>query len=131
MDRSKPRPSDRTHPATSKPLSPTLIDYEIRALGGTTTAFDTMPEEVQKTKASIPTQDRIMELTLENERLRREIEYYKTLAKEALHPVMAFVQIHVRGLYSAVGKFNANSPTYNSKLKKQDIMVGWVRKRKE
>ncbi|KAK3933847.1 hypothetical protein QBC46DRAFT_414434 [Diplogelasinospora grovesii] len=121
MDRSKPRPPDRTHPVTSKPLSPTLIDYEIRALGGTTTAFDTMPEEVQKTKALIPPEDRIMELTLENGRLGREIEYYETLAKEVLHPVMALVQIHVRVLYSAVGKFNANFPTHNARLKKSDM----------
>ncbi|KAK3933667.1 hypothetical protein QBC46DRAFT_414590 [Diplogelasinospora grovesii] len=111
MDRSKPRLPDRTHPATSKPLSPTLIDYEIRALGGTTT-----------TKALIPPEDRIMELTLENGRLRREIEYYKTLAKEVLHPVMALVQIHVRVLYSAVGKFNANFPTHNARLKKSDMI---------
>jgi hypothetical protein len=75
-------------------------------MGGTTTAFDTMPAEVQKRKSPISLEDRIIELTLENGRLRLEIDYCKSLVKEVLHPVMALVQCHVHGLESGVRKFN-------------------------
>lgn len=107
MDGANARYTERRHFIQGRPVSPTLVDYEIRAHGGTTTAFDTMPSELQKKKCQVSMEDRILELTIENGRLRQEIEYYKKLVNEVLHPVMAVVQFHVRGLYSALRKFNA------------------------
>ena len=120
MDQAKPRYPERRRPAGGRPASPTLIDYEIRALGGTTTAFDTLPEEVQRTKDPVSLEDRIVELTIQNGRLRREIEYYKKLVNEVLHPVMALVQFHVRGLHSAVRKFNAKIELSNALWQDQE-----------
>lgn len=107
MDRAPTNIRKQRYPVTERPVSPTLIDYEIRALGGTTTAFDTMPTEVQKRKSPISLEDRIIELNVENGRLRLEIDYYKSLVKEVLHPVMALIQYHVHGLELGVRKFNA------------------------
>ena len=115
MDSATLRQLDERDPTRNRPPSPTLIDYEIRALGGMTTAFDTMPHEVQRTKTSVPIEDRIIELTVENGRLRREIAYYKSLVNEVLHPVMPLVQFHVHGLHSAVRKFNAKIERSNAR----------------
>lgn len=110
MDRTQPRHNDGKH--QGRPLSPTLTDYAVQAQGGTTTAFDTMYGAMPK--AAIPMEDRIIELTRENGRLRREIGYYKSLVKEVLHPVMALVQFHVHGLDAAVRRFNAKIEQSNS-----------------
>jgi len=104
MDTTQPRSRGLQ---TGGPLSPTLTDYLIQSQGGTTTAFDTMPTEVQMNKPLISPEERILELTRENGRLRQDIAYYKSLVKEVLYPVMALVRFHVKGLDSAVRKFNA------------------------
>ncbi|KAH7303142.1 hypothetical protein B0I35DRAFT_447230, partial [Stachybotrys elegans] len=102
------------------PSSPTLVDFEIRAAGGTTTAFDTMPHEIQMRKKPISVEKRIIELTQENGRLRREIEYYKTLVNEVLHPVVELLEFHANGLYSAVQKYNSVIQQENSQWKAHD-----------
>ncbi|KAH8655639.1 hypothetical protein BX600DRAFT_440138 [Xylariales sp. PMI_506] len=106
MEKAKTRRLNRRYLPSGGPPPPTPLDYEIQAQGGTTTAFDTIPEEIQKKKVPISNEERIIELTLENGRLRREIDYYKTLVAEVLHPIMALVPFHVNGLYSTLRKFN-------------------------
>lgn len=100
-------------PVTGGPLSPTLTDYVIRSQGGTTTAFDTMPAELQKKKDPISAEKRIIELTRENGRLRWELSRYMPLKKE-LKSFMAQVQFHEHGLDSAVRKFNAEIERFNT-----------------
>ncbi|KFA80940.1 hypothetical protein S40288_11553 [Stachybotrys chartarum IBT 40288] len=124
MPRTKPSPVDHGPLAAGRPLSPTLVDYEIRAFGGTTTAFDTMPQELQKEKTPVSMKNRIRELTVENGRLRREIEYYKTLVNEVLHPVMALSQFHVHGLLSSVGNFNAKIEQLNAQWQAEQAVYG-------
>ncbi|KAH8655632.1 hypothetical protein BX600DRAFT_500744 [Xylariales sp. PMI_506] len=106
MEKAKKKHPNRGLLPSGGPPPPTPLDYEIQAQGGTTTAFDTIPEEIQKRKVSISNEERIVELTLENGRLRREIDYYKTLVTEILNPIMALVPFHVNGLHSALRKFN-------------------------
>ncbi|KAH7007961.1 uncharacterized protein B0I36DRAFT_356905 [Microdochium trichocladiopsis] len=108
--------TEQTIPASSRPLSPSMIDFEIRALGGMTTAFDTKPEELQNLKSPIPVGDRIIELNVENARLRREIDYYKTLTNEVLHPLLAHVRFHTQGLFSAVQRLDAKIEEANARL---------------
>ena len=86
-----------------RPDSPTLVDYEIRSLGGTTTAFDTLPHE----KTTVSMQARVIELSREVGRLRQEIKYYRTLVNEVLHPVLVVIEFHMNGLNSALQEFNA------------------------
>lgn len=97
-----------------QPLSPRLIDFEIRALGGMTTAFDTKPEELQSLKSPVPAEVRIIELNVENARLRREIDYYKTLTNEVLNPLLTLVRIHTQGLFSAVQKLDVKIDQVNT-----------------
>lgn len=98
--------TNRRHAVINSPPLPTPIDYEIRSLGGTTTAFDTMSNEVQVAKKPVLMQDRIVELSREVGRLRQEIKYYKTLVNEVLHPLIAVVSFHTNQLDSAVREFN-------------------------
>jgi hypothetical protein len=98
---------------TGAPLSPTLTDYVIRSQGGTTTAFDTRPEEVQKKKDPISAQDRLVELRRENGRLRWELACYRPLEKEVLKPLLALVEFHEHGLDSTVQRFNAKIERFN------------------
>ena len=85
------------------PDSPTLVDYEIRSLGGTTTAFDTVPNK----KTTVSMQARVIELSREVGRLRQEIKYYRTLVNEVLHPVLVIIEFHISGLNSTLQEFNA------------------------
>ncbi|KAH7012601.1 uncharacterized protein B0I36DRAFT_355996 [Microdochium trichocladiopsis] len=93
-----------------------MIDFEIRALGGMTTAFDTKPEELRNLKSPVPIGDRIIELNVENARLRREIDYYKTLTNEVLHPLLAHVRFHTQGLLSAIQRLDAKIEEANARL---------------
>jgi hypothetical protein len=87
----------------SPPDSPTSVDYEILSLGGTTTAFDTIPDK----EAPVSMQARVVELSREVGRLRQEIKYYRTLVNEVLHPVLVIIDFHTNGLDSALEEFNA------------------------
>ncbi|KAI0133748.1 hypothetical protein BJ170DRAFT_174863 [Xylariales sp. AK1849] len=126
MDRAKPKRSDRRLPAVpvGGPPPPTLLDYQIRAQGGTTTAFDTIPEVMDEKKAAISNEERIVELTLENGRLRLEIDYYKTLVTGVLYPIMTLVPFHVNGLHSAFQKFNSKIERVNQDLQSINSING-------
>ncbi|MCJ1313784.1 hypothetical protein MMC25_007464 [Agyrium rufum] len=58
--------------AAQVPLSP--LDHKIAQGGGTTSAFDTLPQRIQQSKKHKPSaSERIKELTYENGYLREEI----------------------------------------------------------
>ena len=114
MDRIKPKLSPLRYRAREKPRSPILVDFEIRNLGGTTSAFDTMHDEMKNAKAPGSLEEELLEARRENGRLRQELEYYKSLATEILHPVMSVTPFHVSRLYSDVRKFNAAIERANS-----------------
>ena len=86
-----------------QPDSPTVVDYQVRSLGGTTTAFDTVPNK----KSPVSMEARVVELSREVGRLRQEIKYYRTLVNEVLHPVLVIIEFHTNGLNSALQEFNA------------------------
>lgn len=66
------------------PPPPQPIDEEIREMGGTTSAFDWRPEEVQAQKAPITIQERIASLMEHNHRLQCELEYLVGLSEAVM-----------------------------------------------
>ncbi|KAK3943396.1 hypothetical protein QBC46DRAFT_233899, partial [Diplogelasinospora grovesii] len=100
--RSKLSTHDRRHPVIGRLMSLTLINYKIRALRGLITVFNTMLKEVKKLKAPISIEDRIVELIIKNGRLRQEINYYKILTEEALHPIITLIKLYTHELYLTI-----------------------------
>ncbi|KAK3933478.1 hypothetical protein QBC46DRAFT_235463, partial [Diplogelasinospora grovesii] len=65
-------------------------------------------------------EERIVELTRENGRLRREITYYPHLVDKVLTPLMPLLEYHINGLHSAVQKFNAKIERANSQWQAEE-----------
>ncbi|KAK1502835.1 uncharacterized protein CCOS01_17103 [Colletotrichum costaricense] len=80
MEKARER-RDRFPPSAGWPQVPTDIDYEVRALGGRTHVFDTLPENIQAQKAPVTKEKRLEELTREVGRLRQELDYWRSLAR--------------------------------------------------
>ncbi|KAK1990556.1 hypothetical protein LX36DRAFT_675819 [Colletotrichum falcatum] len=74
---------DRFPPSAGWPQMPTDIDYEVRALGGSTHAFDTLQDSIQSQKAPVTKEKRLEELTREVGRLRLELDYWRSIASRA------------------------------------------------
>ena len=95
----------KAHQPLPYPYSPTLVDIEVRNLGGTTTAFDMAPENIQAMKAPISNQERLVELSRENGRLRQEALYFRNLTREVM-PLLSVLRYHLDGLSSTVRQCN-------------------------
>ncbi|KAK2051202.1 hypothetical protein LY76DRAFT_416778 [Colletotrichum caudatum] len=74
---------DRFPPSSGWPQIPTDIDYEVRALGGSTHAFDTLQDSIQSQKSPVTKEKRLEELTREVGRLRLELDYWRNIASRA------------------------------------------------
>ncbi|KAK1991683.1 hypothetical protein LX36DRAFT_675080 [Colletotrichum falcatum] len=74
---------DRFPPSAGWPQIPTDIDYEVRALGGSTHAFDTLQDSIQSQKAPVTKEKRLEELTRDVGRLRLELDYWRNIASRA------------------------------------------------
>lgn len=73
----------------TSPLRP--VEYEVYRLGGTPSVLDFSKERVQADKMRISHQELIEELTRQNGRIREELDYYRRLADEVLHPLLSDV----------------------------------------
>ncbi|KAH6868912.1 hypothetical protein B0T10DRAFT_568527 [Thelonectria olida] len=84
-----------------KPPPCQQIDRDIRDLGGTTSAFDCMEDEMQAEKGSVSTEDHISALNEDIRRLRCELDYYNRLIQDVLIPLTPRILFHSEALCSA------------------------------
>ena len=87
------------------PPPQTKLEKEIETLGGTSLASELLDVNIQSKKKSISKDDRILELTKDNGRLRQEIAYLKPLVHDAqkLIPTLDF---YATGLYNQIQEVN-------------------------
>ncbi|KAF4962833.1 hypothetical protein FSARC_9116 [Fusarium sarcochroum] len=85
-----------SHPPTQP------VDFEVRGLGGTTTAFDLTANRCESKPAPKSVKERIVELNVENGRLHHEATYYSNLANRVLRNLFPILQSPVSKLRSVL-----------------------------
>ncbi|KDN69517.1 hypothetical protein CSUB01_12679 [Colletotrichum sublineola] len=96
---------DRFPPSAGWPQIPTDIDYEVRALGGSTHAFDTLQGSIQSQKAPVTKEKRLEELTREVGRLRLELDYWRNVASRA-SSLLAELDTRLKQMNVMIASFN-------------------------
>lgn len=77
------------------------IDREIRDLGGTTSAFDCMEDEIQAEKGDISVEEHTAALEEDIRRLKCERDYYHHLIQDVLIPLTPRILFHTEALCAA------------------------------
>ncbi|KAI5465171.1 hypothetical protein BGZ63DRAFT_422123 [Mariannaea sp. PMI_226] len=102
------------------------IDREIRDLGGTTSAFDYMEDEIQAEKGDIPIEQRIAILNEENRRLSCELDYYNCLIQDVLIPLTPRILFHTEALCAAAQRSDLEikrALAQDNQMRSQTIVV--------